>query len=282
MGFTIRYVLCALLAAAALVRVGATSPADAQVQQTVLWTFLGGNDGAAPSASLIADERGALYGTTQVGGAFPAGCFGGGCGVVFKLTPPARDQIAWTETTLRSFSGGSDGSTPFGGLFARNQSPSSKKSLYGTTTFGGALDAPLCFGEGCGTVFKLTDGSLTTLWSFTGGSDGAFPVAALIGDEETGTLYGTAESGGTSGNGVVFKIDTIDQTLTTIYNFSGGNDGSGRYFRQWSCLQADVAASWSNRLDRDHIVELHGGQRWCQSPYCRAHRRRDRGTLRDD
>lgn len=150
MGFTIRYVLCALLAAAALVRVGATSPADAQVQQTVLWTFLGGNDGAAPSASLIADERGALYGTTQVGGAFPAGCFGGGCGVVFKLTPPAAGQTSWTETVLWSFLGSNgDGDLPAAGLLADENG-----ALYGTTQFGGTLSA--CGGFGCGVVFKLT------------------------------------------------------------------------------------------------------------------------------
>jgi len=46
---------------------------------------------------------------------------------------------------------------------------------------------------------------LTTLWNFTGGSDGAIPAAGLISDE-SGALYGTTQSGGTSGNGVVFKL----------------------------------------------------------------------------
>jgi len=89
MGFRTRVVLCGLLAAAALVCAGAATSAYAQVQQNILWTFSGSSDGAAPEGGgLIADERGALYGTTQFGGAVNAPtCIGGGhgCGVVFKL-----------------------------------------------------------------------------------------------------------------------------------------------------------------------------------------------------
>jgi hypothetical protein len=240
-GFTAR--LCLLVGTAVFVCAGAAFSAQAQVKETVLWTFSGGSDGSSPDTGVIADERGDLYGTTGFGGTFSAGCVGLGCGVVFKLTPPARDQIAWTETTLRSFSGGSDGSTPFGGLFARNQSPSSKKSLYGTTTFGGALDAPLCFGEGCGTVFKLTPPgdretgwTLTTLWTFTG-SDGGQPVGGLIADE-TRALYGMTNVGGINnrvcgffGCGVVFKLTppARGQTAWTelgLWSFTGGSDGA--------------------------------------------------------
>jgi hypothetical protein len=54
---------------------------------TTLWTFSGGSDGCFPVAPLIADERGAIYGTTQYGGSFSEYlCLGFGCGVVFKLT----------------------------------------------------------------------------------------------------------------------------------------------------------------------------------------------------
>lgn len=68
---------------------------------------------------------------------------------------------------------------------------------------------------------------MTTLWGFTGGSDGANPFGSLIADENTGALYGTTSGGGASGNGTVFKIDTVDQTLTTIYSFLGSPDGAG-------------------------------------------------------
>jgi hypothetical protein len=224
MGFGIRILFYAPLAAAGFIYVGAASPAQARVKETVLYSFSGGSDGAAPQAGLIADETGALYGTTIAGGISNSACFGP-CGVVFKLTPPAR-QPPWSETSLWSFTGGNDGASPFGGLFARNQSPSRRKTLYGTTTFNGPSFPAACFGFGCGTVFKLTDGALTTLWGFTGGSDGANPSGSLIGDEGTGPLYGTTQGGGTSGNGTAFKIDTIDQILTTIGTFSGSPDGA--------------------------------------------------------
>ena len=85
------------------------------------------------------------------------------------------------KTLLASFSGGSDGDVLFGVLFARNEASSPKKTLYGTTS---GLDS------GAGTIFKLSDGTLTTLWNFTGGSDGAFPFYGLIIDP-AGDLYGT-------------------------------------------------------------------------------------------
>ena len=45
----------------------------------------------------------------------------------------------------------------------------------------------------------------TVLYSFTGGSDGAGPIADLIADKE-GALYGTTQNGGTGNNGTVFKL----------------------------------------------------------------------------
>jgi uncharacterized repeat protein (TIGR03803 family) len=80
--------------------------------------------GKGPVSRLIADEQGALYGTTYEGGA-------NGSGMVFKLTPPASNGASWKETVLYSFcSRGEclDGSSPTGGLiFAAGG------TLYGTT-----------------------------------------------------------------------------------------------------------------------------------------------------
>jgi uncharacterized repeat protein (TIGR03803 family) len=53
-------------------------------QETVLYSFTGYADGFQPSAGVVADKQGHLYGTTAYGG--DASC-NGGCGVVFKLTP---------------------------------------------------------------------------------------------------------------------------------------------------------------------------------------------------
>jgi len=60
---------------------------DRQGNETVLHTFSGGADGAAPHAGLTIDEAGNLYGTTAGGGDNNCDPGNYGCGVVFKITP---------------------------------------------------------------------------------------------------------------------------------------------------------------------------------------------------
>ena len=66
------------------------------------------------------------------------------------------------------------------------------------------------------------------LYSFTGGSDGANPVAGLVFDA-AGNLYGTTEYGGVGcagygGCGTVFQL-APDGTEAVLYRFTGGADG---------------------------------------------------------
>jgi uncharacterized repeat protein (TIGR03803 family) len=173
--------------------------------EKLLYIFKGGADGKAPTAGLIIDTGGALYGTTQNGG--NSGCgFGAGCGTVFKLSPPAPGQSLWTETVLHRFTGGTDGASPAAGLIADK-----KGNLFGTTGFGGT-GCP----DGCGTVFELTPPAAgqklwteTVLYAFRGGSDGERPAAGLTADAN-GVLYGTTVNGGTGcddvGCGTVFEL----------------------------------------------------------------------------
>jgi uncharacterized repeat protein (TIGR03803 family) len=95
--------------------------------ETILYRFAGGSgDGAHPLAGLYRDRSGALYGTTLTGGI--GSCRDGfGCGTVFKLTPPAAGQTAWTETVLHLFDG-RDGAEPVA-LLVRGPGG----WLYGTT-----------------------------------------------------------------------------------------------------------------------------------------------------
>src|ERR1035437_6574084 len=113
---------------------------------------------------------------------------------------PAGRVTAQTFTNLHSFTAtsgplytNSDGATPEAGLIL------SGNTLYGTAYQGGS--------SAYGTVFKVTpDGTgFTNLHSFTNGSDGAYPQAGLI--ISGNTLYGTAEAGGSSGDGTVFAVN---------------------------------------------------------------------------
>ena len=194
-------------------------------KETVLYSFTGGTDGGQPLGGLIRDSAGNFYGTTLHGGLDPLQICnsGAGCGVVFKL------DLAGNETVLYSFKGETDGGESIAGLVR-----DSAGNLYGTTQIGG--DPDCVGGVGCGTVFKLgKTGILTTLYSFTYGTDGGQPASDLTLDS-AGNLYGTAFGGGdlscTGGNGfgcgVVYKVDTAGQE-TVLYAFTGGRDGRSPY-----------------------------------------------------
>jgi uncharacterized repeat protein (TIGR03803 family) len=174
-----------------------------QWTETILHSFTFGSDGFQPSGGVVFDNRGALYGTTQIGGSTVSGC-GPGCGTVFKLTPPADGQpIPWTYTVLYRFKGGSDGLGPVAGLTFDIQGV-----LYGTTRFGGSSVCKF----GCGTVFELVPPAAgQTMWTetvlhrFTSGRDGLYPFAGLILDRNR-ALYGTTLGGGGSNHGTVFRV----------------------------------------------------------------------------
>ncbi len=159
--------------------------------ESVLHAFQG-SDGEFPTASLIMDSSGNLYGTTEWGGGGNVCSFGvsGGCGTVFRVTPDG------TESVLHSFQGGSDGANPEGGVVMDKAG-----NLYGTTSAGGGTS---CKGSGCGTVFKLApDGTETVLYAFKR-LHGTFPTSMLL--LKNGILYGTTWQGGSNNDGVVFSV----------------------------------------------------------------------------
>ena len=167
---------------------------------TSLYSFTGGNDGANPQAGLVQGSDGYFYGTTV------RRRHERRYGTVFKISTNGA------LTSLYSFTGGNDGANPDAGLVQ-----GSDGNFYGTTYGGGT--------NGYGTVFKIsTNGALTSLYSFTGGNDGANPNAGLVQGSD-GNFYGTTYSGGTNSYGTVFKIST-NGALTSLYSFTGGNDGA--------------------------------------------------------
>ncbi|MGD1021065.1 MAG: choice-of-anchor tandem repeat GloVer-containing protein [Verrucomicrobiia bacterium] len=162
------------------------------------YDFTGGANGGNPKAGLVEGSDGFLYGTTYSGGVSNAG-------TVFRYS------LGSGLIPLYNFTGGEDGANPQGALVEGSDS-----NFYGTT-FGGA--------NGFGTVFRIrTAGNLTVLWIFGDGSDGGNPEGGLILGQD-GNFYGTTSTGGNGGFGTVFKI-TKGGALTTLYNFTGGNDGA--------------------------------------------------------
>ena len=141
-----------------------------------------------------------LFGTASDGGALSSGS-------VFRLN---TDGTGFTN--LHNFAD-VDGSGPQAALVL------SEHTLYGTTGYGGLR-------PGNGTVFRLnTDGTgFTNLHSFAGyPNDGANPFGGLV--LLGNTLYGTTDSGGSSGDGTVFAVNTDGTGFAILHNFAG-HDGA--------------------------------------------------------
>jgi len=98
--------------------------------ETILYSFAGGNDGASPSGTLVFDTAGNLYGTTRLGGPDNSG-------TVFKLS---KINGTWEESVLYSFTGGNDGGSPQAALTIDGN------ALIGTAPGGGAYGNGVVFG----------------------------------------------------------------------------------------------------------------------------------------
>lgn len=223
--------------------------------ETVLHTFTldGSADGWVPQ-SIMQGKDGSFYGIAGFGGDLGCGV-SNGCGVVFKYSqgtysvfstptdastegslscgnPLVQDSAGnlygtscdelfkidtkGKETVLHTFTGvGGDGSFAAGNLLL-----DASGNLYGTTTYGGANDFGIVY------KFNLKKSTLTTLYSFTNGKDGANPRSLVM--DSAGNLYGGA-FGYTYGNlqpgGRIYKI-TPAGVFSVVYTFTGGADGA--------------------------------------------------------
>jgi uncharacterized repeat protein (TIGR03803 family) len=226
-------------------------------QMSTLYSFTGGTDGQQPTTGLILDSSGNLYGTnfgdTQIYGngglvfkfnlstnqltplatlnAFTSGynivgkllmdsagnLYGvaqnggpGGNGTIFKYSPSTAkltDPVSFSGTT-----GATMGQLPNGGLVI-----DSAGYIYGTTETGGTNNK--------GTVFAYgsISGQFTTLYNFTGGTDGANPAGGLANGPGAYDVFGTTIGGGTGKQGTFFNWTTSG--LSTEWNFQSGNLG---------------------------------------------------------
>ena len=160
------------------------SPSGGGWTENVLYSFQGGSDGNKPTAGLIFDQSGNIYGSTASGGT-------GGGGTVFELSPSGG---SWTHSVLYNFTGSAN-CGPWGALVMQ------AGNLYGTTVCDGANNV--------GSVFELTPSgggwTYNSLYDFTGGNDGENPYCNVAFDA-AGNIYGSASAGGSHGVGVVWEI----------------------------------------------------------------------------
>ncbi len=194
-----------------------TPPAPAPDSLSILYGFgTATNDGNYPTGNLTLSADGTtLYGMTQYGGTDNTSDPNGG-GAIFQIgTNGAGYKV------LYRFAGGtSDGAYPYGSLTLVGS------TLYGMTSSGGA--------HGFGTIFSFSLGGTTdkVLYSFGGGSDGAYPTGNLT--LSGSTLYGMASGSNPNGNpddsGTIFQINTNGTGYQVLYNFGNiTNDGTNPY-----------------------------------------------------
>jgi len=169
-------------------------------QETVLYNFTGGADGANPYGGVIGDGEGNLYGTTHSGGSFKVG-------VVYELSPSGVEKVLFNFGTT-----GTNGNAPSDGVVR-----DAAGNLYGTASVA---------------VFKLTPGGqYTTLALYACSAGGEFWAGVVL--DAAGNLYGTTgvptleqcpDGEAPVPYGAVYKINTAGQ-LKVLYAFSGVEAG---------------------------------------------------------
>jgi len=165
---------------------------------TTLYAFTGtqNSDGATPSAGMVFDAQGNLYGTTISGGRTNNG-------TVFELSPMGGG--IWTEQVLLSFP-----NNP-----GKVKGPASvpvfdtQGNMY-VTLYNGGIQCPTT-GD-CGAVAELKNNG--GVWSSSyihqfnltdNPKDGAFPYAGVVLDS-AGNLCGTTQYGGNYGKGTAYRL----------------------------------------------------------------------------
>jgi uncharacterized repeat protein (TIGR03803 family) len=145
--------------------------------------------------ALVQGADGNLYGTAQGGGAYD-------CGTIFKMNTSGMILYYY------SFPCATGGALPSAPVVQ-----ASDGNFYGTTFEGGNGQ-----GQGNGTVFRMSQkGTVSILYSFKGGRDGASPNAGFV-QATDGKLYGATAVGGTFGFGTLFRITTAG-AYELLYSF---------------------------------------------------------------
>ena len=175
-------------------------------------------EGSTPYGTVIFGEDSLLHGSTIWGGSSNRG-------TVYTVDP-ASGALTVNHTW-----------EPYTWLFNADNSPLQSQTLgsdgavYGTMQFGGS--------NGNGIVYKLVDGQVEILKYFDPvyqttspgcprycNATGSLPLGSLM-EGSDGLLYGTTSSGGTNGDGVIFRIARNGTLFQVLYNFTKDPNGIG-------------------------------------------------------
>ena len=181
-----------------------------------LYSF-SGSDGQHPDSNPRFDSAGNMFSVAAYGGPGFNGADLSGFGVLFELT------AGGSFVPQHDFSGGADGGVP-GRIYLDGSG-----TIFGSTSVGGSCTGTGLPAAGCGIIYSFvpSTAAFTTLYTFTGTSDGYVPE--LAGIDSKGNLFGATTNGGGDGYGTLFELvagGSGTYTYKHLYDFTGGNDGA--------------------------------------------------------
>jgi uncharacterized repeat protein (TIGR03803 family) len=177
---------------------------------TSLYDFGAGNDIQRPYGGVIFDQAGNLWGTTLYGG-------NNNQGGIYELKYAVG--VGWQESVIYRFNGATDGAGSAGALIS-----DAAGNFYGATVDQGV--------NGGGTVFELSPSgnswNYQVLYSLTGTPGNYCGPQEPLAMDASGNLYGTTYCDGANQQGNIFKLThTVNGwQYTSLYDFTGGNDGA--------------------------------------------------------
>lgn len=168
--------------------------------------------GSQPGTILVEADNGKIYLVTEFGGS-------SNMGTLVEYNPGTNMAVS-----LMDFDGTLNGGNPKGGLIQ-----ASNGLLYGLTSSGGLNNDGVLF------EYNILTGVYTKHHDFSSTVTGSEPFSSLY-EASDGMLYGTTNSGGSSGAGVIFEFDPGTNTVSTLVEFDGTTMGANP---QGSVIEGD-------------------------------------------
>jgi uncharacterized repeat protein (TIGR03803 family) len=163
---------------------------------TKLADFQDAASGSRPEGSLVEAANGKLYALANEGGQF-------GFGTLFEYDPTGG-----TFFTMAHFDGLNKGAGPVTTLLEYEDN-----QLYGVCLEGGV------YGKGTMFAYDAVSGTCSKVHDFGAAADGTNPMGPLM-KASNGKIYGTANSGGTYGYGIIFEYSPSTADYAIIHEFS--------------------------------------------------------------